>query len=199
MCLKQKMGIQTLYNTNYLCNAEHQSESWSLIPSYFSWSTKILLQAYTFCKKISTCLFSMWSPQQATEHFCFFPPFITMMETLFVTFTGVALIFRRLQALAQFQSFTFYNEKTFKQKSGGADQAFYLLWWLRTEMGMKTCSTLCINCQFSCKMCSLVQLHFDRSTPMDLLYQCTNHVRQLLFVWKNESTATNTYNTSLHF
>lgn len=48
-------------------------------------------------------------------------------------------------------------------------------------------------------MCSLVQFHFDRSTPMDLFHQCMNYVKQLLFVWKNESTTTNTYNTSLHF
>lgn len=52
-------------------------------------------------------------------------------------FTAVALIFRRLQGLAQFQPFTFIMRNLSQRKSDGADQTFYLPWWSRTEKDIK--------------------------------------------------------------
>lgn len=111
-----------------------QSTSEKLI-SYFKLFCTKYKHTHFLYKNLHVCLFSRWFPPPSDGEFLFLHPLITLMEVLFVTVTGSDS--QRASGTCTFPVLHIHNKKSFQQKPDGADQPFYLLWWLRTEKDIK--------------------------------------------------------------
>lgn len=129
--------------------------------------------------------------------FLFLHPVITLMEVLFVTATDSDS--QKASGTCAFPVLHIRNKKPFQQKPDGADQPFYLLWWLRTEKDMKHVLFHGLTV-FSFPVKCVLWFNFTLTDQLPWTYFTTWKMWGNWFLYrKNEFTPANTSNIGLDF